>query len=38
VTSLLNKLDAAENITKMTVPHNIVDEAKDRSGNLVDIY
>ena len=37
MTSLLNKL-AADNITNMTVPPNIVEEAKDRSGNLVDIY
>ena len=37
MTSLLNNLDAAENTTNMTVPPNVVEEDKDRSGNLVDI-
>ena len=37
MTSLLSNL-AADNITNTTVPHNKVEEAKDRSGNLVDIY
>ena len=36
MTSLLNNLPAAENITNMTNPPNMVED-KD-SGNLVDIY
>ena len=38
MTLLLNNLDAADNITNTTVPPNVVEENKDRSGNLVDIY
>ena len=37
MTLIINKL-AAGNITNTTVPPNMVDEDKDRSGNLVDIY
>ena len=36
MTSLLNNLDAADNISKEPDPTNFVED-KDRSGNLVDI-